>query len=349
MNLESVQKYYGKKLKKSADLQTSACSTADVPPAWLQALLRKVHPEVLERYYGCGLVAPEHLDGCTIVDLGCGTGRDLFVLAQMAGPRGRVIGVDMTGEQLAVALRYQQWHADKACLPQINTELVHGYIEDLSGIAGDSVDVVVSNCVINLSPDKAQVFQEVFRILKPGGEIYFSDVYADRRIPRAARDNEVLWGECLSGALYWNDFYDLAKSAGFVDPRLVRHRPLKINNEDLQQLLAPARFWSATYRLWKLEGLETICEDYGQVVRYQGGIPYSEAVFVLDNHHVFEKGQAIKVCGNTWRMLADSRFAPFFEFWGDFSIHFGAFVDCGASFPFTQDNTAPPVDTTGCC
>jgi arsenite methyltransferase len=349
LKIESVQNYYGKILTKTSDLKTNACCTADTPPNWLRKLLRKVHPEVLEKYYGCGLVAPQHLQGCTVVDLGCGAGRDVYVLAQMVGEHGKVIGVDMTKEQLEVATKHQEWHAQKAGFAAPNTQFVEGYIEDLSSIASHSVDVVVSNCVINLSPDKAAVFKEVFRILKPGGEMYFSDVYSDRRIPQEAKDNEVLWGECLSGALYWNDFLDLAKAAGFLDPRLVHDRIMDVENEELQKLLGNIQFWSATYRLWKLDGIESICEDYAQVVRYTGGIENSEAAFVLDNHHLFEKGQAVKVCGNSWRMLAQTRFAKFFDFWGDFSTHFGAFVDCGAIVPFSQTKNSATENSGACC
>jgi SAM-dependent methyltransferase len=213
------------------------------------------------------------------------------------------------------------------------------------------VDIVVSNCVVNLSPDKPRVLAEVYRILKPGGEFYFSDVYADRRLSWDIRGNEVLWGECLAGALYWMDFLSLAKRTGFLDPRLVRDRVLTIENPELESLLAPARFWSATWRLFKLDMLEPICEDYGQVVRYLGGIAGFEAGFSLDNHHYFEKGQSVKVCTNTWNMLHKTRFAPYFEFWGDETVHFGAFADCGSVAPFRSrhDGAHDGGGTSGDC
>src|SRR5262249_8188378 len=156
------------------------------------------------------------LDDCTVVDLGCGTGRDCFVLSRLVGERGRVIGVDMTPEQLAVARRHRDWHAERYGHAASNVDLREGYIEDLAalGIADASVAVVVSTCVVNLSPDKPRVFREIFRVLKPGGELYFSDVFADRRIPSALLEDPVLLGECLAGALYPEDFRRLLLAVG---------------------------------------------------------------------------------------------------------------------------------------
>jgi radical SAM/Cys-rich protein len=338
MELDAIRHYYGKVLQGSNDLKTDACCTIEDMPVWLRQALTNVHTEVLDRYYGCGLVAPEAIEECTVVDLGCGSGRDVYVLAQLVGEKGEVIGVDMTAEQLAVARKHQQWHALRHGYAAPNTRIIEGFIEDLSAIEDNSVDIVVSNCVVNLSPDKSRVLSEVYRILKPGGEFYFSDVYADRRLSWDIRNNEILWGECLAGALYWMDFLTLARQTGFLDPRLVTDRVLNIENIELERMLAPAKFWSATWRLFKLDMLEPICEDYGQVVRYRGGIPQHASGFTLDNHHYFEKGQSVKVCTNTWHMLKSTRFAPFFDFWGDETTHFGAFADCGSVAPFKSSH-----------
>ena len=160
-------------------------------------LLRNVHPDVLARFYGCGSPIPPLMRGMVVLDLGCGTGRDSYVLSQLVGPEGTVIGVDMTSEQLTVAQDTQLWHAAKFGFEKPNTRFVRGDISNLAaaGISDASVDVVVSNCVLNLVADKAAVFREIARILKPGGELYFSDVYADRRIPSALQRDKVLWGE----------------------------------------------------------------------------------------------------------------------------------------------------------
>ncbi len=331
---EVVKDYYGKQLQSSADLQTTACCDASSVPSWLKPLLENIHPEVLSRYYGCGLVCPSLLKGCRVLDLGCGSGRDVFALAQLVGEEGEVIGVDMTEEQLAVANAHQEWHAQ--AFGYSNTRFINGFIEKLDelDLEPSSFDIIVSNCVVNLSPDKAAVLSGVERLLKPGGEFYFSDVYSDRRVPEAVMADPVLYGECLGGALYWNDFLRLANAAGFIDPRLVQDRPLEITVSALAEKTRNLRFFSATYRLFKLDRLESACEDYGQAVIYKGSIPDSPHQFILDKHHNIESGRVFPVCGNTWRMLRDTRFAEHFTFIGDFNQHFGLFEGCGSVMPF---------------
>ena len=181
--------------------------------------------------------------------------------------------------------------------------------------------------------------------MKPSGELYFSDVYADRRVPVELSNDPVLYGECLAGALYWNDFLQLAKQVGFADPRLVEDRPLSVGNPDIVQKIGPLRFYSATYRLFKLENLEPACEDYGQSVIYKGTIPGLENQFLLDCHHRIETGKDFPVCGNSYRMLRETRFAEHFEFYGDFHCHRGIFKGCGIDLPFGNDR----IDVSGCC
>ena len=156
---ESVQDYYGKVLQSSADLKTSACCDVSSMPQWLKPLLANIHPEVTEKYYGCGLVAPHLLDGCRVLDLGSGSGRDCYVLAQLVGAQGQVIGVDMTSEQLDVARRHLDYHAERFGFA--NVRFHQGYIEQLDSLnlPDNSIDVIVSNCVINLSPDKDAVLR----------------------------------------------------------------------------------------------------------------------------------------------------------------------------------------------
>lgn len=347
---DPVKHYYGEILSGSKDLQTNACCTDASLPAFVKPILASIHDEVMTRYYGCGLILPELLPGLTVLDLGCGAGRDAFVLSRLVGEGGQVIGVDMTEKQLEVANKYQDYHRDIFGYQQSNVRFMHGYIERLNelDLADNSVDVIVSNCVINLSPDKTSVLREAFRVLKPGGELYFSDVYSDRRVPAALIEDPVLRGECLSGALYWNDFVNLAKQCGFADPRLVEDRPLTIENESIIQKLGTIGFYSATYRLFKLEGLEPACEDYGQAVIYKGSISHHPHFFKLDKHHIIEKGRVFPVCGNTWKMLKDTRFAEHFEFIGDFSTHYGIFEGCGSSLPFDQQNGVG-ASQSACC
>ena len=351
---DSVKEYYGQILQHSGDLQTNACCTDASISGELRRMLANVHDEVLARYYGCGLVHPQLLEGMSILDLGSGSGRDCFVLAQMVGEQGYVLGVDMTDEQLAVAQRHTDWHREKFGYAKSNVEFKKGHIERLDelGLEDESFDIIVSNCVINLSPDKEAVLNEACRLLKPGGELYFSDVYADRRVPTALVADPILYGECLSGALYWNDFLNLAKHAGFTDPRLVEDRPITIDNPEIEAKIGHIGFYSATYRLFKLDGLEPACEDYGQAVVYQGGIPESEYEFVLDSHHIIQKGKMFPVCGNTYRMLHETRFRDYFTFHGNWETHYGIFDDCGASLPFStraRADESAPAQGGGCC
>ncbi|MDP3033299.1 MAG: methyltransferase domain-containing protein [Rhodocyclaceae bacterium] len=345
-----VQDYYGRQLQHTGDLKTTACCDIDQVPDWLKPLLARIHPEVLSRYYGCGLVCPPLLAGCRVLDLGSGSGRDVYALAQLVGADGEVVGVDMTAEQLEVANRHIDFHAEAFGYRKVR--FLQGYIERLDelDLAPGSFDVIVSNCVINLSPDKDAVLRGVHRLLKPGGEFYFSDVYADRRVPEAVRNDPVLYGECLGGALYWNDFQRLAQRQGFADPRLVADRPLAVTEPELASRTGNLRFFSATYRLFKLDALETACEDYGQAVIYRGTIPNHPDRLAFDKYHDIETGRVFPVCGNTWQMLQGSRFAPHFEFIGDFSRHYGLFAGCGSgsSMPFDVA-AAAGMATASCC
>ena len=122
---------------------------------------------------------------------------------------------------------------------------------------------------------------------------------------------------------------------------------LRHDQSALAARVGALRFYSATYRLFKLDGLESACEDYGQAVVYRGSIAQHAERFVLDKHHDIETGRVFPVCGNTWRMLHDTRFAAHFDFIGDFSRHFGLFEGCGGALPF--DSGAAPASATPCC
>lgn len=346
---DSVQDYYGNQLSCSEDLQTNACCDQP-PPEHLKPLLGQLHDEVLRRYYGCGLVAPQALEGARILDLGCGSGRDVYLLSALVGETGEVVGVDMTEEQLAVAREYQDYHREQFGHASSNVRFLKGYLEELDQLDLERgyFDIVVSNCVINLCIDKPKVLKDIKKLLRPGGEFYFSDVYSDRRVPETLAHDPVLYGECLSGALYWNDFLNLAKSAGFADPRLVESRSLTIENPDIEEKLGNIRFYSATYRLFNIDELEPACEDYGQAVVYQGSVGETPHAFTLDEHHVMEAGRVFPVCGNTWHMLEKSRFREHFRFIGDFSTHYGIFEGCGLSLPFQQEGGGSE-NSGGCC
>lgn len=232
-----MKEYYGKILTKSDDLKTNACTTDANMPDSVKAVMPLLNDEVIAKYYGCGIVMPEALEGCNVLDLGCGAGRDCYIISKLVGPEGRVVGVDMTDEQLEVANRHVDFHTKSFGYDKPNVEFKKGYIEKLAdlGLPDNYFDVIVSNCVINLSPDKDAVLREAYRVLKPGGELYFSDVYSDRRVPQDLVDDPVLFGECLSGALYWNDFLTIARRHGFNDPRLVSDSRITVSNKKIEK------------------------------------------------------------------------------------------------------------------
>ena len=348
---DEVKNYYGEVLQNTSDLQTSACCTLDAPPAYLQQALKRIHDEVSARYYGCGLVVPESLEGMSVLDLGCGAGRDVYTLAQLVGPDGFVVGVDMTTEQLDVARRHQDWHAEQFGHGRSNVEFIEGTLEHLDdcGLDDERFDVIVSNCVINLVTDKQRVFDQAWRLLKPGGELFFADIYTDRRVPEALTRDPVLYGECLSGALYWNDFLQLARHSGFVEPRLVTDRPVTVDDPELAEKVGDIRFYSATCRLFKLPALESTREDYGLTARYLGTIEHCPDQVVFDRELTFTAGEPVAICGNTFRMLHDSRLARHFELSGRPQVHAGPFLPAiDQSLPFAEP-AAGPSSASGCC
>jgi arsenite methyltransferase len=337
-----IQEYYGKILQSSQDLKTNACCISESIPEAHRKILAEIPAEILDKFYGCGSPIPAAPEGKVILDLGCGTGRDAYLIARLAGPESKVIGIDMTSEQIQVAQKYAASQALAWGLPASCLDFRQGYLEDLrgAGIEDASVDIVVSNCVLNLSADKEAAFREIFRVLKPGGELYFSDVFSDRRVPAHLLNDPVLRGECLSGAMYWEDFRRLLRKVGCLDHRLVSRRPMVLGNAELEVVIGMVPFHSATVRAFKIADLEDLCEDYGQAAVYQGTIPGMPHAFVLDDHHTFPTGKPVLVCGNTASMLAETRFGRHFRVTGDRAIHFGAFP-CGPAGVAANPVSAP--------
>jgi ubiquinone/menaquinone biosynthesis C-methylase UbiE len=178
--------------------------------------IRDLPPEVAEATLGCG--NPHAIaslkEGEVVLDLGSGAGLDCFLAARQVGPTGRAIGLDMTDNMLELARRNQQ----KVGLT--NVEFRKGEIEKIP-LENNSVDVIISNCVINLSPDKDAVFREAFRVLKPGGRFAVSDMVTRGEVPAAFRNAIELWSGCLSGALDERDYAQRLRAAGFVDVQVV--------------------------------------------------------------------------------------------------------------------------------
>jgi ubiquinone/menaquinone biosynthesis C-methylase UbiE len=281
-----------------------------------------------------------------ILDLGCGTGRDCYVMSKLVGPKGFVYGIDMTENQIAVAGKYVDKQTEVFGYISPNVKFIHDYIENLSKhFEKESLDLVTSNCVINLAEDKEIILQKVYEVLKFGGEMYFSDVYADRRVPKSIARDPVLRGECLGGALYYRDFETIANKAGFAEPRIVSRSFINIHNPRIKNMVGNIRFYSITYRLWKLKDLEDACEDYGHIAVYNGQMSESPFKFALDDGHVFYKNKPEKVCGNTAIMLSGTRFEEYFQIMGSFKEHFGAFKDCLTVERNIETDSASP----GCC
>lgn len=351
---EDVKEYYGKILQTSKDLKTSACTTAGAPPLIIRDALRKLPDEVLSKYYGCGSPLPTGgMEGLTVLDLGSGSGRDCYVMSQLVGEAGKVVGIDMTDEQLSVARN----HADEYCkslgYSRTNMEFKKGYIEDIktTGVADGSVNLVISNCVVNLSPDKPAVIKGVYDSLAEGGEFYFSDVYCDRRLPEDVRTHKVLWGECIAGALYIEDFKRICNSVGFSDVRKLSMSKIEVTDPELKEIVGEAKFYSITYRCFKIASLETLCEDYGQVAYYKGTIPGSKSSYELDDHHLFEANRPLLVCGNSASMVGESWLGKHFKIVGDRSTHFGLFQGCYTDWSDQEADkgTEDAGMQAGCC
>lgn len=313
---DQVREYYGRTLSSSDDLGTDAPHCEAVPPPkYVLDVMPLIADEIIARFYGCGSPIPPALEGATVLDLGCGSGRDVYVLSKLVGPTGRVIGVDMTPEQLEVAERYQDEQAERFGFAESNVEFRLGYIEDLAscGIADESIDLVVSNCVVNLSPFKDLVMNEIYRVLKPGGELYFSDVYASRRLPQELRDDPILHSECLGGATYAEDFRLLMDAAGWKHFVWTVDDPMYVGDLAIETRVGFTSFRSRTIRAIKCDGLEYTEEDFGQSATYLGGMPEMPRYFDFDADTRFIKGKPLAISGNTARMLSASRYGKFFD------------------------------------
>jgi SAM-dependent methyltransferase len=318
-----LKEYYGRTLQKTADLEKKACCSNNTATRFAD-VLQLIPDEVKLRNYGCGCPVPaDDLTGLTVLDLGSGAGLDGFILSRLVGEKGRVIGVDMTTEQIEVARRNRGRVARAFGYAHPNTEFHQDYIETAAAVERGSVDLVISNCTINLSPLKDKVFETIHRVLKNGGELYIADIVADRHVPDEIKDDPKLVAECLGGALYEHELTDIMKESGFGDPRVVTRALVE---EDVNA--QPIRFYSVTIRGVKLQpGLDRRCEDYGQLVTYRGNCAEQPARFALDDHHVFEAKRPTAVCRNTARMLAETRLKRYFDVTPPVR-HFGLFP-CG--------------------
>lgn len=214
---ESVREHYADLARK-----TSSCcgpSACECDSNYPDQLATAVPEDIANFSLGCGdpITIASLRPGETVVDLGSGGGLDCFLAAQRVGPTGHVIGVDMTPEMLAKA------RGNAARLGVANVEFREGYIEHLP-VADDEADVVISNCVINLSPDKPQVFREIYRALRSGGRISVSDVVTNGELPAALQESMEAWGACMAGALDVKDYIGELQAVGFIDVKIEPRR-----------------------------------------------------------------------------------------------------------------------------
>jgi len=333
---EVIQDYYGKQMQNTESLEHDACCVTDYD----SKLLKHITKEVKARRFGCGSPIPDEAFGLTVLDLGCGSGIDVFIASRLVGPAGKVIGVDMTIEQLEIARRNVDPIMKNLGYDTPNVEFILGEIEALK-ISDDSVDCVISNCVINLSLDKDAVFHEIYRVLKPGGEFLIADIVSDRRIPKELKNNPKLYSECLTGADYEGDFIKKMNSAGFSDVRQTYRRVV-------DDVIEGIRFRSIVFRGFKID-IEEHCEDYGQVAVYNGSAAGKPEEYSLDLNHLFKAGQPVRICKNTADIITKSRLASMFHV-SDEIAHLGAFdCSCAGASEMAMQEHPPEAESFGCC
>jgi arsenite methyltransferase len=300
--------------------------------------LKIIPPEVIEKDYGCGDPSRHLQSGETVLDLGSGTGKIAFIAAQVVGPSGRVIGVDMTDEMLEVARRNAPIVGER--LGYANVEFRKGRIQDLGLdleildaalkknpiadantflraqelaadlrvshplIRDDSIDVVVSNCVLNLvePEEKPALFAELFRVLKSGGRAIISDIVSDEPVPETLQRDPVLWSGCISGALTEAGFLEAFARAGFYGIEILER------DSEPWRTVQGIEFRSVTVRAFK--GKQGLCFDRNQAVIYRG--PFQEVLD--DDGHRMRRGDRVAVCDKTFQLYRKAPYAGHFEF-----------------------------------
>ena len=307
------------------------------PTTYDPELLAAIPQEVLERDYGCGNPTQYLRAGDTVLDLGSGSGKVCFLASQVVGPTGRVIGVDMNDEMLAVARRNAPEVARK--IEYANVEFLKSKIQDLALdlevldgwlarrpvrsaadiadldaamrdirqarplVPDNSIDVVISNCVLNLvrPEDKKQLFAEIFRVLRRGGRAVISDIVSDEDVPEDLQRNPELWSGCISGAFREDLFLQAFEEAGFYGVTILERQ------ENPWRTVEGIEFRSITVAAYK--GKEGPCWDQKHAVIYRGPFRQVED----DDGHVLKRGIPTAVCEKTYRIYSQEPYRPHFE------------------------------------
>ncbi len=280
----AVREFYS---RAATDPQEELCCTTGLSDDDVSHI-----PEgVLERAYGCGgpVNAASITGGERVLDLGSGAGIDCFIAAKRVGPTGRVIGVDMTDEMLDAAGGFRQEVAGNLGYDVV--EFRKGFLEEIP-VESASVDVILSNCVINLSPDKRRVFREMWRVLADHGRIVISDIVSSRKVPERLRADKQLWGQCLSGALTEEEFLCFLEQAGFYGIRVL--------SKTFWKEVEGHRFFSVTVRGYKYEK-RAECAYQGHRAVYLG--PHK--AIIDEEGHLFPRGEEVEVCTDTARKLRE--------------------------------------------
>jgi arsenite methyltransferase len=227
---ETVREHYAERIKSSASCCSSEACCSTESSLYPVDLLTTVPSDVASTSYGCGdpITLASLKPGQTVLDLGSGAGLDCILAAQKVGETGHVIGVDMTPEMIERA----KSNAKRVNLKNVEFRL--GYLENLP-VDSSTVDVIISNCVINLSPDKEKVFNEAFRVLAPGGKLAVSDIVTDGPLPEAIKQSLSAWAGCVAGAVEADDYIGMMKSVGFTNISIT---PVFFDKETVDSALA---------------------------------------------------------------------------------------------------------------
>jgi MoaA/NifB/PqqE/SkfB family radical SAM enzyme/ubiquinone/menaquinone biosynthesis C-methylase UbiE len=286
-----VQEFYGQAAQQP---QAGLCCPTQYDPSEVG----HIPQGALDRFYGCGspVASADLQPGEVYVDLGSGAGIDCFIAAKHVGPTGRVIGIDMTDQMLEVARNSQRVVAQSLGYEVV--EFRKGFLEAIP-VESKTADVVTSNCVINLSPDKPKVFAELWRILTDHGRAVIADIVSDREVPPRLKVNERLWGECIVGALTEERFLAMLEEAGFYGLSLVQKTYWKT--------IEGFHFFSVTVQGFKFEKTQG-CTYIGQTAIYRG--PFKGVVD--EEGHLFPRHVAVSVCTDTASKLSHPPYAGLF-------------------------------------